>query len=296
MSTVTRLAITGLVVAVYLTGTIPVAATATPRLEGPEHGQESDVTRDLIAHREQEEAASDLASGGGGDGTVWVGLPFLRVLPGWEPCIAYDWVARDPEDDVDGERDEAWATTRSLYEDTPSLQGHEIVDCDADIAEPLPVELVRDLVREPVVDLLPRPEPELPPGYALTGMPAYLVTHHDLTYQRPEPLILEFQGTRLAVDVTGQATMYVDWGDGTGEHAYTRPGRPYPDGEVRRAYAHKGTTQLTIVDEWTLDYTVRADGQTIIEDQIPPFRLPPVTHDLDIRELRATRTTPTVAD
>src|SRR5262249_25047193 len=77
---------------------------------------------------------------------------------------------------------------------------------------------------------LPAPRPSIPPGYAITGKLAYLVTHGTVAparYQRRTPL-----GT---LAITARGRYMVDWGDGTSP-AWTGPygqeGGPYPDGRI----------------------------------------------------------------
>ena len=229
-------------------------------------------------------------SAGSDDGLVWVGLPTMGQADDGDLCIDYRWVQLSP-DEVDGAQREAWGALDYVFDTLPELAGMRVEgDCAADPAQELPPQLVGAAVREVVIDQLPRPQLSVPPGYALTGMPAYLVTGHALEYG---PVVhgVDLEIMELSVEVTGTATTTVDWGDGTEPATYTQPGRPYPEGEVRHAYVDKGVVDIQVTDSWRLSYDVSRGGTVIISDAIE-FDLDPVTlTDLEIRELRTVRTT-----
>ena len=57
---------------------------------------------------------------------------------------------------------------------------------------------------------LPVPHPSIPPNYAITGLPAYLVTDGTLApapYQRETPLD--------PLSITAHGSYVIDWEDGT---------------------------------------------------------------------------------
>ena len=73
---------------------------------------------------------------------------------------------------------------------------------------------------------LPAPHPAIPPGYAVTGLPSYLVTHGDL---HPAPYMQATPLGPLTVTATGQ--YLIDWGDGTAPTwcgPYEKRGAPTP--------------------------------------------------------------------
>lgn len=164
------------------------------------------------------------------------------------------------------------------------------LDCPIDPAEALPPAMVRDAVRASVQGQMPRPAPEIPPGRAITGLPAYLVTNHEvagntLTYG---PVTHEVDLGVVTVSVTVEAEGYseVDWGDGRVEQ-YRVVGLPYPHGEIRNTYRDRGPVTITVTDVWQVSFDVPG----ILTDTIEA-RMPPVTiTDFPVEEIQAVRTT-----
>lgn len=229
---------------------------------------------------------------------VWTGLPRLGTDDG-EYCIARTWVQLDP-DDVEQAEQNAWDAIAYMVSNVPELAAQQLPDeCPSDPADEVPPQVFEDVVRETVVDVLPRPAPEVPPGYAMTGMAAYLVTGHDLdadadrvTYG-PADHQVDLEIMQLTVTVTGEATTVVDWGDGSEPRSYTGPGRPYPEGGVSYTYADASPEPVTIeiIDRWQLSYDVYRGDQLVISDSAE-FDLAPVPLDLEVRELQTVRTSP----
>ena len=219
---------------------------------------------------------------------VWTGLPHLGSTDDGEYCIARNWVQLPPDEVAEAERN-AWLGIAYMFASIPELQGlRPTDDCPVDPADEVPPQLLGDVVQGTVIDRLPRPEPSVPPGHAMTGMAAYLVTDHELTYG-PVEHDVDLEIFRLTVRVTGTATSTVDWGDGT-VITYEQPGLAYPDGEVTHTYADAGATDIEIVDSWQLSFDVYRDGELIISDIIEFDLAPVVLEDLEIRELQAVRT------
>jgi len=101
---------------------------------------------------------------------------------------------------------------------------------------------------------LPVPHPTIPPGYAVTGKPAYLVTNGTLSphpYQRPTPL--------GPLTITAHGKYLVDWGDGTlptWTGPYDSEGLAYPNGNISHTYDNTGTVTVTIQEVWTATWTL----------------------------------------
>ncbi len=82
-------------------------------------------------------------------------------------------------------------------------------------------ELTPAQVAEPFVRTIPMPvpRPRIPPGHAITGLPAYLETRGTLSHRvGPEP-------TELGpIEVHATGAYYVDWGDGSQPLGHDRQG------------------------------------------------------------------------
>ncbi len=103
---------------------------------------------------------------------------------------------------------------------------------------------------------LPRPRPQIPPGYAITGRPAYLVTDGTLAparYEQSTPL------GPLTVDAHG--SYLVDWGDGTSPTwtgPYLSEGLAYPNGNIFHTFDDVGTVTVTVREVWTATWRLGA--------------------------------------
>jgi hypothetical protein len=127
---------------------------------------------------------------------------------------------------------------------------------------------------------LPKPNPQLPPGYAITGLPAYLVTDgtlHPAPYQADTPL------GPLTIIATGSYS--VDWGDDSSP-AWTGPfhqeGRPYPNGNIVHTFDNVGTVTVTVVENWTATWSFGPDRGVL-----PDLQTRATIPNLQIRQLQA---------
>lgn len=103
---------------------------------------------------------------------------------------------------------------------------------------------------------LPRPHPRVPPGYAITGLPAYLVCGDAevVTVVRPTPL-----GELV---VTARATYDVNWGDGSRSTGLGGPCAPWPDGTVDHTYDDTGGYTVVVVEDWHVSWTLGSASGT----------------------------------
>lgn len=96
---------------------------------------------------------------------------------------------------------------------------------------------------------LPVPKPAIPPGYAITGKTAYLVTHG--TTSPPEYVDNTPLG-QLTIRVSG--AYVVDWGDANSPYwdgPYAFEGQPWPDGRITHTFEVAGTYTVTVEEDWT---------------------------------------------
>ena len=101
---------------------------------------------------------------------------------------------------------------------------------------------------------LPVPAPRIPPGYALAGEPAYLVTGGTTN---PAPFTESTPLGPLTVTATG--SYMVDWGDPSqsglsGPYAFE--GTPYPNGQISHVYDNSGSYNVVVTENWTANWTL----------------------------------------
>ncbi|HEX7167975.1 MAG TPA: hypothetical protein VF230_13440 [Acidimicrobiales bacterium] len=139
----------------------------------------------------------------------------------------------------------------------------------------------RAIAREVVEEFLPPPpRPEIDPGYAITGKPAYLETNGNLTptpERRPTPL--------GDIDVTFTGTYRIDWGDGTPIETHPTEGAPWPAGTIAHTYTNTGTYDVVVSIAWTATWRI-ADTTGIITDNLTSTA---IIDNFDVRQLQAVR-------
>lgn len=101
---------------------------------------------------------------------------------------------------------------------------------------------------------LPVPKPTIPPGYAICGKTAYLVTGDAVA-----PAPYEFNTPLGPLTITATGSYEVDWGDGnpagfTGPYPFE--GQPYPNGQITHTYDDVGTYTVTVHEEWTATWVL----------------------------------------
>lgn len=105
---------------------------------------------------------------------------------------------------------------------------------------------------------LPVPRPSIPPGYAITGKQAYLVTQGTT---HPAPFVRQTPVGRLTVTAVG--SYVVNWGDGsspTWTGPYDEEGQPWPNGQIIHTFDDAGYFNVQVVENWTATWTLA--GQT----------------------------------
>ncbi len=220
---------------------------------------------------------------------VWIPVP--RIGSSGDPddgnqgfCTQREWTRVLPEDaagtQAEAERQYiALFTGLGLDRDAISAA----VPCPADPAAELPVAMVEELIAARVSEQLPRPVLSLPPGYAITGLRAYLVTGHELTFEPVTvPVDLGIVTLNVHLSATGEST--VDWGDGT-VTTHRTGGTGYPDGQVSHVYTRADIVDISMTDTWTVSYEAGPFVGTITAPLLP-VTLP----DVQVQERQAVRT------
>lgn len=105
---------------------------------------------------------------------------------------------------------------------------------------------------------LPAPRPNIPPGYAITGKPAYLVTNGTLN---PAPYHQQTVVGSLAIKAHG--TYQVDWGDGATGGPYQSEGQPWPHGTIAHTYDSIGAYNVIVTEIWTATWQLGAAHGTL---------------------------------
>jgi hypothetical protein len=139
----------------------------------------------------------------------------------------------------------------------------------------------RTIAREVIESFLPPPpQPEIDPGFAITGKLAYLETKGNL---RPPP---ETRATDLGpIRVTFTGTYAVDWGDGTPLERYQVEGRPWPAGTITHTYVDARIYDVVVAIEWRADWQIGPLQDRIIDGLRSESRL----DDFEARQLQAVR-------
>lgn len=92
---------------------------------------------------------------------------------------------------------------------------------------------------------LPKPLPVIAPGRAITGKPAYLETHGELTHTYTTDTVFG----PLQIVASGGYT--VSWGDGTTTGPHTFEGKAWPDGRIIHDYLNVGKYDVVVTEKWT---------------------------------------------
>ncbi len=261
--------------------------------EGGGAGDDGGIRNELRGPAEIDAGAPDITTGPGVSQVIWVAQPIwsagdpdinLGVCRGWR------YVPARTAEEATLLREQGRTDYRALYN---ALFGHQFpgvqmnVDCPGGAAAAVPAVVLRDAVRTVVTGQLPRPEPWVAPGFALTGLDVYLDTGpaHDLRYLQTE--IVEVGPFTYTVEVTARGTMAVDWGDGSEVATFEAPGQGYPSGAVRHVYRDAGTVDVAVTDRWVIDFRV-VDPVSMV-DTVTAVLAPTTIEDLPVRGYRSVR-------
>lgn len=136
------------------------------------------------------------------------------------------------------------------------------------------------IAEQTIIDLpLPEPEPEIDPGWAITGLKAFLETGTSTTHDFGTlPTVLG------PLRVTATSTYTVDWGDGTTTGPHSSPGGPYPRGDVTHVYRNTGAVDVTVTQNWTATWSLARQSGTV-----PGLSTSGTIDDLPVEEVQAIR-------
>lgn len=101
---------------------------------------------------------------------------------------------------------------------------------------------------------LPKPQPAIAPGRAITGKLAYLETRGAISHTYTNdtafgPLVIVATGSYV-----------IDWADGEKSGPHSFEGKPWPDGLITHNYMHVGSYDVVVTERWTA--TWRLGGES----------------------------------
>lgn len=138
----------------------------------------------------------------------------------------------------------------------------------------------QEIVEQTIVNVrLPQPQPNVDPGYAVTGLKAYLETGNRTSHTfDPIDTVLG----PLRISATSSYT--VNWGDGSVTGPYDTNGGKYPDGTITHVYQDAETVDITVTQNWTAQWSLAGQSGTIgglqSSGELPGF---------EVREVQAVR-------
>lgn len=116
-----------------------------------------------------------------------------------------------------------------------------------------------EIVQRTIVEVqLPQPEPNVDPGYAVTGLRSYLETGNSTTHTFPP--IATVLGP---LSITATSTYTVDWGDGTVTGPHASSGGKYPNGDITHVYQRTGVVDITVTQNWTASWSLAGQSGSI---------------------------------
>jgi hypothetical protein len=173
-------------------------------------------------------------------------IPYQRISADGDgnPCIETRYVPSGtstprPEQGLP-DTEQTPGAVSSLYESAPPCPQTPRSGQGAAVQDPLTVALSH-WSRIP----LPRPQPRIAPGRAITGKPAYLETrgHNGHVYHSDTVF--------GPLEITATGSHYVEWGDGARDGPYSTAGGPWPDGQIVHEYLHVGSYDVVVTTQWT---------------------------------------------
>lgn len=123
---------------------------------------------------------------------------------------------------------------------------------------------------------LPKPQPYVAPGWAITGKLGYLETNGELrhVYTNSTPV--------GPLEIVATGAYYVDWGDGESTGPHTREGKPWPEGEITHDYVWAKTYDIVVTERWTATWSLGGKSGTLRE-----LRTSGMIDDFPARQIQA---------
>ncbi len=97
---------------------------------------------------------------------------------------------------------------------------------------------------------LPRPQPRIEPGRAITGKPAYLETRGEIAHTYTNDTAFG------PLTIVAKGAYTVSWGDGETSGPHADEGKPWPSGQITHQYSKIGTYDILVTEKWTATWSL----------------------------------------
>lgn len=234
--------------------------TCPPRLEITSSGQSSAV---------------GAAPGSGGTASSVVYVPHKRISSAnGAACIETIYVPQGTPARPDfglPDTEQAPGTVSSLYDTAPPCPANQSNQGSQPLVTPLSLALSH-WARVP----LPRPQPHIAPGRAITGKPAYLEARGSSAYTYTSDTVFG------KLEIVAKGTHYIDWGDGDSSGPFTTTGAPWPDGAITHDYLEVGLFDVVVTTRWTATWRLGGGSGTL-----PPTETTGRIEDFPVQQIQA---------
>lgn len=149
---------------------------------------------------------------------------------------------------------QTWNSLNGLY---PSCNPANSISSNSQ-KTPSPAQIVTTYWNTTIKNQLPTPRFTIPPGYALTGLPSFLVSTCELaeTFTDRTPI------GAATVNATGE--LWVKWNSGenwTGP--YHSCGLPWPNGTISHVYEKQGSSTVSLKETWSASWRLGGGSGTL---------------------------------
>ncbi len=101
---------------------------------------------------------------------------------------------------------------------------------------------------------LPKPQPAIAPGRAITGKLAYLETKGELTHTYTNNTLFG------PLEIVARGGYTVDWGDATTTGPHPFEGKAWPDGRITHDYLNIGKYDVVVTEKWTATWRLAGES------------------------------------
>lgn len=196
-----------------------------------------------------------LSNSSAGPTTRYYAYDRLTTGPDGQPCVTTGYAAEgtSPRDHVPDESQsqiEGAGGYNNVFNEYPPCPEQPRAPGQAAPVETRAMTAARYWERVP----LPRPQPSIAPGRAITGKLAYLETRGQVTHTYTNDTAFG------PLEITATGRYSVDWGDGETSGPHSTEGMPWPDGQITHEYQRVGAYDVVVTERWTA--TWRLDGES----------------------------------